>query len=172
MPATISNIAVAVPAAVPVPRDGLSKILLMGTSIFGGGAGLYLAYQLVRAEPARVYTLLQSWGPGYVLALFIAWALDRLLRKAVDMMAQSGMANATAVGQVAIEMRSIAEASHAQALALQTAADKDDRERDRLATLVEYSASQSRQALEQIGSLTTAVNKLATHIETLGSKGS
>jgi hypothetical protein len=153
------------PAQPAAKRDTLSTVLMLGTSVFGGGTAAYLIFQLIREQPDQAFKLLQAWGPGYLLALFIAWALNKLLGKAVDIIGGSSERNAIAIGDVAVQMK-------AMAAAVQSTADKDDRERDRLATLVEYSASQSRQALEQLQALAAAVNRLAAHIDTLGSKGS
>jgi hypothetical protein len=122
----------------------------MGSSIFGGGAGLYLAYQLVRAEPARAYGLLNAWGPGYVLALVIAWALNKLLTRALEMAARSSELNTAAMDRVAEQMKSIAEAGKAQAAALQSTADRDDRDKQEMQILIGVVNSKVEQTLDEL----------------------
>jgi hypothetical protein len=122
---------------------------MYGASLFGGGSIAYAIVQLVREQPERAFELMTSWGPGYVLALLVAYALHRLLDKAVDAQSRSNESNAGAIRDVAVEMRRVAEATNAQALALQKTADKDDREKQEMQTLIGVVNSKVDQTLDE-----------------------
>lgn len=134
----------------PAPsKDGLSRILMIGTSIFGGGSAVFLIVQLIRQEPDKAFKLLNAWGPGYLLALFIAFLVDRLMRKMMDGARSTSERSAEAIQQVATQMQSIAEAASRQAAAMQMAADKDDREKQEMQTLIGVVNSKVDQTLDE-----------------------
>src|SRR6185437_7902310 len=124
------------PAPDGVPRFTTSTVAMLGASLFGGGGVAYLAFELLRDQPDKAFRLLEVWGPGYLLAFFVGLLLYRLLNRAVDVTMHSSQTNAAAVQEVAVQMRSVAEAMSAQAIALQKAADKDDNEKREMQILI------------------------------------
>jgi DNA anti-recombination protein RmuC len=142
----------------PEKKDGLSTILMVGTSVFGGGTALYLILQLVREQPDQAFRLLQAWGPGYLLALFIAYALNKLLTKAVDMVSQFSERNSAAAEKVATQMQSIA-------VAMQTMADKDDRQVQEMQTLTSYTAQQSDRLATRIATLFETLQEISDKLD-------
>jgi hypothetical protein len=142
-------------ASVPTPSttgrksDGLANLVLVGTSFVGGGSVVFAAFQLIREEPDRAFKLLQAWGPGFLLALFIAWCLREIINRALDVAARVGDRLAGSMENVATQQQSLAEAAHAQALALQTTADKDDREKQEMQILIGVVNSKVEQTLDE-----------------------
>lgn len=130
-------------------KDGFSRLLLIGSSILGGGSALFLIVQLIRDEPSKSFDLLNRWGPGYLLALFIAFLVDRLIRKVMDTSDRQSERGTDAIREVAVQMRSIAEAAAMQATAMQAMADKDDRDKQEMQTLLGVLNSKVDQALDE-----------------------
>jgi len=140
-------------APMPLPpspgKDNFSRMLMIGSSLFGGGSALYLAVQLVREQPDRAFTLMQKWGPGYLLAFFCAFALNKLVGKMVDGTQRTAERSSEAVEKVAEQMQSLAAAAHAQALATQAIADKDDRDKQEMQLLVGMVNDKVAQTLDE-----------------------
>lgn len=118
------------------PLRGIGNMLMMGTSFAGGGAIVLAAFELIRAEPDRAFRLLQTWGPGFILVLFIAWAIQQLVGRALDIAERVG-------GRIADAMESQSVSLQGQALAIQQSADKDDRQVQEMQTLTALTAQRS-----------------------------
>lgn len=131
-------------------KDGLSRALLIGTSLLGGGSAVFLITQLIREEPAKSFALMNTWGPGYLLALFIAFLVDRLIRKMIDSSRFTADAGADAVRELAVQVRSVAEANSRQASAMQAMADRDDRDKQEMQTLIGVVNSKVDQTLDEL----------------------
>ena len=151
---------------------GITQGLLVGGSMAGGGTVVFGAIELIRSEPDKAFRLLESWGPWFFLALFIAWALTKLGNRLLDVVERLGDRMADAMENVAGEQKNQAEAMKEQALALQAQASKDDRERERLSTMVDYGAQQSRQALETVQALSLMLSTIGAQVQKLVDKGS
>lgn len=137
--------------SLPAPsKDGLSKLLMIGTSIVGGGSAVFLITQLIRQEPARAFDLMNRWGPGYLLALFVAFLVDRLMRKMIDSSRATADNAAGALRELAMQVQSVAEANSRQANAMQTLADKDDRDKQEMQTLIGVVNSKVDQTLDEL----------------------
>jgi hypothetical protein len=134
-------------------KDGFSRALVIGTSIFGGSSAVYLIVQVIREEPDRAFKLLNSWGPGFLLAFFIAFLVDRLIRRLADnalrVSERSSERSSDAVLEVAVQMRSIAEAANRQASAMQAMAEREDRDKQEMQTLLGVLNSKVDQALDE-----------------------
>jgi hypothetical protein len=130
-------------------KDSFSRVLMIGMSVFGGGSVVYVVVQLIREEPDKAYRLAQQWGPGYLLALFVAYVVNKLLTRAMEMAQRTTDRSADAIGQVAEQMRSIADAAHSQASAMQLMAEKDDRDKQEMQTLVGVVNSKVDQTLDE-----------------------
>jgi hypothetical protein len=117
---------------------GEMATVVVGSLLTGGGIA-YATVELIRAEPSRsfdVIGIMLKWGPGYILAGLVAYLVSRLLDKALDGWRGEGELSAAAVREVAVEMRAIAEATARTAAALQTTADKDDRDKQEMQILI------------------------------------
>ena len=139
-------------ASTPTPPKRLASVtqgILVGGSMAGGGTAVFALIELMRSEPERAFRLLQTWGPGFLLALFVTWCLSKILNRALDVVERVGDRFAGSVENVAIEQRSLAEAAHAQALAMQTMADKDDREKQEMQILIGVVNSKVEQTLDE-----------------------
>jgi hypothetical protein len=154
-------------------KDGLSRMLMIGTSIFGGGSAVFLIVQVIREEPEKAFKLLTAWGPGYLLAFFIAFLVDRLMCKVMEGARSSSEMGALAVRDVAVEMRSIAEAANRQASAMQEMAQKDDRDKQEMQTLIGVVNSKIDQSLEEMKRQNRAFERIenALNINTPGESG-
>jgi len=130
--------------------DGFSTVLMVGVTVFGGGSFAYGIFQIIRSEPDKAFDLLKSWGPGFLLAIFIAWCVSNLFNRGLDVTVRTGDRSAAAMEGATIQMQSIAEAMHAQALALQSTADRDDRDKQEMQILVGVVNSKVEQALEEL----------------------
>jgi hypothetical protein len=142
--------ATAMPNLPSPSKDGFSRILMIGTSLCGGGSALYLIVQLVRDEPDRAFKLLSNWGPGFLLAFFISFLVSRLMDKLLEGSARQAESSAAAIREVAVEMRSVAEATSRQALAMQTTADKDDRDKQEMQILIGVVNSKVEQSMAEM----------------------
>ncbi|ODU52205.1 MAG: hypothetical protein ABT07_01370 [Microbacterium sp. SCN 70-10] len=127
----------------------MTQGILVGGSMAGGGTAVFALIELMRSEPERAFALLQTWGPGFLLALFVAWSISRIITRALDVVERVGDRFAGSMENVAIEQRSLAEAAHAQAMAMQTMADKDDREKQEMQILVGVVNSKVEQTLDE-----------------------
>lgn len=137
------------PGAQPGGGKSFPQMVMLATSLFGGGGIAYLVFQVVRDEPDKAFKLLSSWGPGYLLAACIAFGVNRLLVKALDAQMQASDRGSAAVERVAVQMQSLAEATNAQALALQKTADKDDRDKQEMQLLIGVVNSKVDQTLDE-----------------------
>jgi hypothetical protein len=138
------------PSQVSPSKDGFSRMLVIGTSLLGGGSTIYVVVQLIREEPAKAFDLANRWGPGYLLALFIAFLVDRLIRKMIDSSRVTADSGADAVRELAVQVRSVAEANSRQASAMQAMADRDDRDKQEMQTLIGVVNSKVDQTLDEI----------------------
>jgi hypothetical protein len=138
-------------AGLPAPsKDGLSKLLMIGTSIVGGGSAVFLITQLIRQEPTKAFALLNTWGPGYLLALFIAFLVDRLIRKLIDSSRITADSAAASIRDLAVQVQSVAEANGRQAKAMQVLADRDDRDKQEMQTLIGVMNAKVDQTLDEL----------------------
>lgn len=160
-------------AKAPVSKrlSGVTQGLLIGGSFAGGGTVVLGAIELIRSEPDKAFRLLESWGPWFFLALFIAFAMSKLGNRLLDVFERLGDRVADSLENVAAEQKNQADAMQNQALALQAQASKDDRERERLSTMVDYGAQQARQALEIVQAQGATLAKIAGQLEHLVNKG-
>lgn len=166
-------------------RRNVTQGMLVGGGFAGAGTVVLGAVELIRAQPDKAFTLMERWGPWFFLAIFSVWAANGLMNRGLDVVERIGERFADSVDKIANEQQSLAtsqerlcasqekmaSAAQEQAVALQRTADKDDREQERMATLVEYSGQQSRQAVEAIGDLANAVHKIADRVEQIAGKG-
>ncbi len=129
--------------------SGIANLLLLSTSFVGGGSVVFACFELIRAEPDRAFKLLQAWGPWFFLAMFVAWAVSRLVDRALDMAERVGDRMAGSMENIAGQQQSLAEAGHAQAMALQATADKDDREKQEMQILIGVVNSKVEQTLDE-----------------------
>ncbi len=138
--------------------DVLGSGLVLGTSIVGGGSVVYAAFELIQAQPDRAFRLLQSWGPGFLLALFIAWSLSRIVNRAIDVAEKVG-------GRVALSLENVATEQGKQALAQQAAADKDDRQLQEMQTLTALTAQRSEKTYAMLQSYHEDMQETLRRIE-------
>lgn len=129
--------------------SAVANLLLLSTSFVGGGSIVFACFELIRSEPDRAFKLLQAWGPWFFLAMFVAWAFNRLVDRALDIAGRVGDRMAGSMENIAGQQQSLAEAAHAQALALQTTADKDDREKQEMQILIGVVNSKVEQTLDE-----------------------
>lgn len=121
----------------------MANIFLVGTSFIGGGSVLFAGLGLIRDQPDRAFGLLQAWGPWFFLASFIAWAVSRLSDRAIEIFGRVGDRLADSVEKIATEQGR-------QAIALQTAADKDDRQLQEMQTLTSLTAQRSEKTYSML----------------------
>jgi hypothetical protein len=138
------------PSLPETSKDGFSKLLMIGTSILGGGSTVFLIMQLIREQPSKSFELMNRWGPGYLLALFIAFLVDRLIRKLIDSSRVTADSGSEAVRELAVQVRGVAEANSRQAAAMQAMADKDDRTTQEMQTLIGVVNSKVDQTLDEM----------------------
>jgi hypothetical protein len=136
----------------PQRPDSLTRVLMIGSSLLGGGSVTYLVVQLIRDEPDRAFKLLGNWGPGFLLAFFIAYLVSRLMDKMLEGSARQAQDSAAAIREVAVEMRSIAEATAKQASAVQVAAEKNDSVTQEMQILIGVVNSKVEQTLNELRS--------------------
>lgn len=153
--ATAQTPAGAVSATVTTPKPNalgvLKQAMIAGGGFFGGGGLTYMVYELIREEPSRSFELLKSWGSQFVIAIFAMWTARAIFEKMTDRIGG-------AMDSIALEQRRQADAAELKAA-------KDDREAERIATLVEYSAQQSRQALEVVKTVSEVLNKISGQVD-------
>ena len=130
-------------------KIGLAQGLLVGSGIAGGGTIVVSLIELIRSEPEKAFKLLHDWGPWYFLAIFVAYAVSKLFNRGLDIAEHVGDRVAGSIESLVVEQRSLAEASHAQALAMQTMADKDDRDKQEMQILVAVVNSKVEQSLDE-----------------------
>lgn len=133
----------------PKRLASITQGILVGGSMAGGGTVAFALIELMRSEPERAFRLLQTWGPGFLLALFVAWCVSRIINRALDIAERVGDRLAGSLENVAIEQRGLSEAGHAQAMAMQTMADKDDREKQEMQILIGVVNSKVEQTLDE-----------------------
>lgn len=112
----------------PVSVDEVLHRILVGGGL-GVGVVLYL-YQLFSRNPDQWSGLLRGWGPWFIpamLGLYFIWDLMKL--------------GVTYVGR-------LSDGIGALAIAVQVIADKDDRQREEMRLLTQYTARQNDQVIE------------------------
>jgi hypothetical protein len=127
----------------------LANVLLLGTSFVGGGSIVFAFSELIKSEPDRAFALLQAWGPWFFLAMFATWAASKLIDRVLSMAERVCDRMAGSMDHIAVHQQSLAEAGHAQAIAMQTMADKDDREKQEMQILLGVVNSKVEQTLEE-----------------------
>jgi len=167
------------PETHPTALGQLRNAFVVGGGFMGGGTVIFGAFELVRSEPDKAFKLLEVWGPWFILALFSVWAANGLILRVLAALERIGGRFADSMDKVADKQERLADAqdrladsNERIATATQQAADKDDRERERMSILVEYSGSQSREAVGAVremqtvlASVQTAVAELSTHVK-------
>ncbi len=130
-------------------RRKLAQGVLFGGGLAGASAVVLALIELVRSNPDKGFMLLEKWGPWYFLAMFCVWALNGIAMRILDVTSEVGERFAGSMDRIADEQVKLAEAARDQAESMKRSADRDDRDHERMATLVDYSGQQSREAAEQ-----------------------
>ena len=144
--------------------------------LFGGGiagaSGVVLAMvELVRANPDKGFALLEKWGPWYFLAIFSLWVFNGISLKVLDVASGIGKDVAASFGRIADEQTRLATAARDQADSMAKRDERDDRDHERMATLVDYSGQQSRQAVEVVSQMQPLLERMANQVDALSRKG-
>ncbi|QHN04413.1 hypothetical protein FTO74_14350 [Granulicella sp. WH15] len=151
-------------------RRKLGQAFIIGGSFFGGGSVIYALVELVRTNPDKGFELLEKWGPWYFLAMFALWVVYGISLRLLEVLSKLGDRFAGSMDRVADEQVKLAAAARDQADAMQRTADRDDRDQERMATLVDYAGQKSREAAEGLSSLSGIVTKMAAQVEELTKK--
>ena len=130
-------------------RRKLAQGILFGGGLAGASGVVLALIELIKANPDKGFLLLEKWGPWYFLAMFCVWALNGIAMRILDVASEVGERFATSMDRIADEQVKLAEAAQDQAESMKRSADRDDRDHERMATLVDYSGQQSREAAEQ-----------------------
>jgi hypothetical protein len=146
--------------AEPSKRIGLAQAILFGSGFAGGGTIVLGAIELVRSEPDKAFRLLHDWGPWCFLAMLVTYALSKVATRALDVAERVGDRLAGSMEDVAAQQRSLAEAGHMQALALQATADKDDRDKQEVQILIGVVNSKVEQTLDEQKRVNRALERI------------
>jgi len=155
-------------AALATIRQGF----LVGGSFMGGGSIIFGAFELMRSEPDKAFKLLEMWGPWFILALFSVWAANGLMMRAITAAERLGDRVCDSFDKVAGEQKRLADSQDVIASAAKLNSERDDRERERMSTLVEYAGSQSREAVTAVRDVQASIAELTSHVkDALNQKG-
>jgi hypothetical protein len=126
----------------------------LGAAITGAsGAAVVLGgYEVLNSQPERAFTLLQSWGPSFLIAV-IAYFLIVAIRESSGIMAQSMLSSAQAASRTADALTRLADLNGDQA-----------RETQRLAT---FAAQGTENMLERFDKQDVMLVDLAGDIKGL-----
>ena len=151
-------------------RQTVTQAILFGGGIAGSGAVVFSAFELIRSNPDKGFALLERWGPWFFLAVFTVWVLNGLLNRLLDVFSELGGRFAGSMDRIADEQTKLAKAGQDQAEAMQRSADKDDRDHERMATLVDYSGQQSRQAAEAVTAMHEMMLKMVDKVDAMAAR--
>ena len=130
----------------------------MGGGIAGGAAVVWGAFELLKDEPHEGFALLQHWGPWFLIALVAMWALHDLASQVLR------------VGdRIALSMENIAVEQQRQAVAQEKESEKDDRNFDRLQTLVSFAGQQSQTTLQRMDGQDATLRQILEQLKLLQS---
>lgn len=144
-------------------------VVVLG-GLFGTGTVAFALIDLVRQEPDKAFGLLKIWGPWFFLALFVAWSLNGLLAQGLRAFEKWVDRFCDSLDKVAGEQKRLADSQQVLADAAKAASEKDDRDRDRMATQIEYTSAQSRDAVVAVRALMTVVSSMAEQVSEIHKK--
>ena len=151
-------------------RQNVTQGILVGGGFAGAGAVVLGAIELVKSQPEKGFMLLERWGPWFFLAMFSVWAVNGLLNRFLDVLSDLGDRFVGSMDKIANEQEKLASSGRDQAEAMQRTADRDDRDHERMTTLVDYAGQQSRQALEAVTSMHSTLAQVAAQVRGLAEK--
>ena len=151
-------------------RQQIAQAIMLGGAVTGGGSVVFASFELIRANPDKGFALLEKWGPWFFLAVFAVWALNGLLNRLLDVFTDLGGRFAGSMDRIADEQTKLAQAGQDQAEALKRSADRDDRDHERMSTLVDYAGQQSRQALETVSTMVPVLAKISAQLDQIAPK--
>jgi hypothetical protein len=139
-------------------RSGFLRHVGIAVSGAGGAAVVMGGYQVLRAEPAQAFALLQAWGPFFLIALVAILVLGKFLEGTNQTVRES-------FNVVAEAVKSGAEAAGRTADALTRLADQGSRQAEQVERLAIYSAQEFPRVYERFDTQDAILKDLASSLD-------